>query len=243
MHIYAEKRFLDNNIKNISNALELEIISDQPNKNSYLAYDANGLSFIKDAANPKEFVYIDFLKGKLGWRIKRAEHESNLKKALGKTKKELNIFDATAGFLSDSMIFLSLGHKVMAVEQSKIIFYLVEDAIKRAQSEIPFLKNLSFLNGNSLDVFKTSKGSFDVIYLDPMYPIMKKNVKGSGDMRSIRSILKLENISNEANDLCDAFMQCEYQKIILKRPLKYKKIYSNINYQVKGKTTRFDIFI
>ena len=74
------------------------------------------------------------------------------------------------------MIFLSLGHKVMAVEQSKIIFYLVEDAIKRAQSEIQFLKNLSFLNGNSLDVFKTSKGSFDVIYLDPMYPIMKKNV-------------------------------------------------------------------
>ncbi len=76
-----------------------------------------------------------------------------------------------------------------------------------------------------------------------MYPIMKKNVKGSGDMRSIRSILKLENISNESNDICDAFMQCEYQKIILKRPLKYKKIYSNINYQVKGKTTRFDIFI
>ena len=52
-----------------------------------------------------------------------------------------------------------------------------------------------------------------------MYPTMKKNVKGSGDMSSIRSILKLENISNEANDLCDAFMQCEYQKIILKRPL------------------------
>jgi len=176
MHIYAEKRFLDNNIKNISYALELEVISDQPNKNSYLAYDANGLSFVRDAANPKEFVYVDFLKGKLGWRIKRAEHESNLKKALGKTKKELNIFDATAGFLSDSMIFLSLGHKVMAVEQSKIIFYLVEDAIKRAQSEIPFLKNLSFLNGNSLDVFKTGKGSFDAIYLDPMYPIMKKNV-------------------------------------------------------------------
>jgi len=243
MHIYAEKRFLDNNIKNISDALEIEIISNRPSQNSYLVYNSTGLSFIKDASDPKELIYVDFLKGKLGWRIKRAEHESNLKKALGKTKKELNIFDATAGFLSDSMIFLSLGHKVMAVEQSKIIFYLVEDAIKRAQSEIPFLTNLSFLNGNSLDVFKSSKGGFDAIYLDPMYPTTKKNAKGSGDIRTIRSILKLENISNEANDICDAFMQCEYQKIILKRPLKYKKIYSNINYQVKGKTTRFDIFI
>ena len=243
MHIYAEQKFLDNHIRNISESLEIEIISSRPNQESYLAYNSTGLSFIKDAANPKEFLYVDFLKGKLGWRIKRAEHESNLKKAIGKTKKELNIFDATAGFLSDSMIFLSLGHKVMAVEQSKIIFYLVEDAIKRAQSKIPFLRNLSFLNGNSLDIFRYSKESFDAIYLDPMYPKTKKNVKGSGDMRSIRSILKLENILNEENDLCDAFMQCEYQKIILKRPLKYKKIYSNINYQVKGKTTRFDIFI
>ena len=39
------------------------------------------------------------------------------------------------------------------------------------------------------------------------------------------------------------FMRLDYKKIILKRPLKSKKIYSNINYQVKGRTTRFDIYL
>ena len=83
------------------------------------------------------------MKGKTGWRIKRAEHEGNLKKALGKTRDRLAIFDATAGLLTDTMIFLSLGHIVVAIEQSKIIFLLVQDAIRRAQSKIPFLDNLT----------------------------------------------------------------------------------------------------
>ena len=38
-------------------------------------------------------------------------------------------------------------------------------------------------------------------------------------------------------------MEEGYQKLILKRPLKAKKLYSNINYQVKGKSTRFDIYL
>ena len=54
------------------------------------------------------------------------------------------VTDATAGFLSDSMIFLSLGHKVTAVEQSKVIYCLVKDAIRRASPELEFLKNLNF---------------------------------------------------------------------------------------------------
>ena len=243
MRIYVKQIFLDNNIKNISDQLEIKITSNRPDHGSYLIYDKKGLSFIKNAINPKEIIYIDFLKGKLGWRIKRAQHEGNLKKALGKAKHQLNIFDATAGFLSDSMIFLSLGHKVTAVEQSKVVFYLVRDAIKRAETKIPFIKNLSFINGDSTEVFKNTMDFFDVIYLDPMYPLSQKSAKSSGDIKAIPAILKLENISNEEDDICDAFMKYEYRKIILKRPLKSKKNYSNINYQVRGKTTRFDIFI
>ena len=183
------------------------------------------------------------MNGKLGWRLKRADHESNLKKALGKTKNSLKIFDATAGLLFDSMIFLSLGHKVVAVEQSKIIYLLVEDAIKRSKNEIPFLKNLNLINANSLDIYKSSQESFDVVYLDPMYPKPKKNIKKSGDLNSLRSILEIENILIEEDSLIDNFMQADYKKLILKRPLKAKKLYSNINYQIKGKSTRFDIYL
>ena len=33
------------------------------------------------------------------------------------------------------------------------------------------------------------------------------------------------------------------KKIILKRPIKSEKLCNNINYQIKGKSTRFDIYI
>ena len=243
MQIYLEQRYLDNNIRNISKKSELDIVFGAPTRGSYFIYDSKGLSFIINADNPKKFLNVDFLTGKLGWRIKRAEHESNLKKALGKTKKSLHIFDATAGLLADSLIFLSLGHQVVAVEQSKIIYLLINDAIHRAQDAISFLRNIKLMNANSIDIFTKSDEVFDVVYLDPMYPLMKKNIKKSGDLDIVRSILEIERIPADDNSLIDNFIKLDYKKLILKRPLKSEKLYSNINYQVKGKTTRFDIYL
>ena len=191
MQIFIKDDVTNETYKRIANFSKLEIVTDKPSANNYFIYDTNGLSFVKDSINPKEVLHVDFLKGALGWRLKRVNHERNLRKALGKTDKELSIFDSTAGLLTDTMIFLSLGHKVVAVEQSKIIYSLVKDAILRAKNKIPELKNL------------TESG---------------------------------ENLVKDFFDL-------EYKKIILKRPLKYRKNYSNINYQVLGKTTRFDIYL
>ena len=243
MQIYVKNKNIDQYLKEISNYLGSNIVFDVPKKNYYFVYDSNGLSFIKDANNPREILHVDFLKGAIGWRMKRVQHESNIKKALGKNLSQLEIFDATGGFLSDSIIFLSLGHKVMAVEQSKIIFSLVNDAILRAEQHIPLLKNLEFINDNSIEVFKRKNKEFDVIYLDPMYPEIKKNNKKTGNIEGIKKILKLENLWNNNDEIIDAFFKNSYKKIILKRPLKSKKNYSNINYQVIGKTTRFDIYI
>ncbi|MBL32943.1 MAG: hypothetical protein CMD79_03585 [Gammaproteobacteria bacterium] len=243
MQIYVDKIFLDNYVEEISTRFNYEIVFEKPYTKNYFIYDTNGLSFILGSNNTTKLINVNFMSGKLGWRLKRADHEGNLKKALGRTKNSLVIFDATAGLLSDSMIFLSLGHKVVAVEQSKIIFLLVDDAIKRAKNEIPFLKNINLINANSLDIYKSSQELFDIVYLDPMYPISKKNIKKSGDLDSLRSILEIENILNEENSLINSFMKEDYQKLILKRPLKAKKLHSNINYQVKGKSTRFDIYL
>ncbi len=243
MQIYVHNSFFNNYIKAISKKHTLDIVFDPPSSRNYFTYDSKGLSFINDSKNPKEALNIDFLKGKTGWRIKRAEHEGNLKKALGKTRDRLAIFDATAGLLTDTMIFLSLGHIVVAIEQSKIIFLLVQDAIRRAQSKIPFLDNLKFINANSVDLYERINTKFDIVYLDPMYPIVKKNIKKSGDLRSISAILELESMAGNENYIINNFMNFKYKKLILKRPLKSPKIYSNINYQVKGKTTRFDVYI
>ncbi len=243
MQIFIKDDITKEAHKRIANFSELEKVTDKPTTNNYFVYDTNGLSFVKDSINPKEVLHIDFLKGTLGWRLKRVNHERNLRKALGKTKKQLSIFDSTAGLLTDTMIFLSLGHKVVAVEQSKIIYSLVKDAILRAEDKIPELKNLIFLNDNSLEVYKSMSKGFDVIYLDPMYPSLNKINKKSGRLDNIKKILEIENLTDSGENLVKNFFDLEYKKIILKRPLKFRKNYSNINYQVLGKTTRFDIYL
>ena len=70
----------------------------------------------------------------------------------------------------------------------------------------------------------------------------KKNKK-SGRLENIKKILEIENFTNCGENLVKDFFDLEYKKIILKRPLKFRKNYSNINYQVLGKTTRFDIYL
>ena len=243
MQIFIKDDITKETYKSIANFSKLEKVTDKPSANNYFVYDTNGLSFVKNSVNPKEVLHIDFMKGSLGWRLKRVNHEKNLRKALGKTDKQLLIFDSTAGLLTDTMIFLSLGHKVVAVEQSKIIYSLVKDAILRAKDKIPELKNLIFLNDNSLEVYKSMSKEFDVIYLDPMYPSLNKKNKKSGRLENIKKILEIENFRNCGENLVKDFFDLEYKKIILKRPLKYQKNYSNINYQVLGKTTRFDIYL
>ena len=243
MQIYVSRGCLDKNIRNISEFLELGLVTTLPTNESYFQYNKDGLSFVGDSSNPRSILHVDFLKGKLGWRLKRAQHEGNLKKALGSKDKQLFIFDATAGLLSDTMIFLSLGHKVVAVEQSKILFCLVNDAIQRARDKIPYLNNLEFLNDNSLLAYKKQNKVFDAVYLDPMYPIIKKSTKKRGSINSIKQILEFENLLSDEKEIIDKFMKYNWKKIIIKRPLKSEKNYSNINYQVKGKTTRFDIYI
>jgi len=45
------------------------------------------------------------------------------------------------------------------------------------------------------------------------------------------------------DEIFHEFRASEHKKIILKRPIKAPLICNKINYQIKGKSTRFDIYI
>ena len=109
MEIYVSNKDFIKNVEDISIFLKAKITFDIPKNKGYLSYDEDGLSYIKDASNPRERLHIDFLKGKLAWRVKRSQHEGNIKKALGKHKRTLFIFDAKIFFLSvgNDLIFLN----------------------------------------------------------------------------------------------------------------------------------------
>ena len=190
----------------------------------------------------KESLSFDFLKGRLFNRLKRIEHESLIKKAIGKNKVKLKIFDATAGSLIDSIIFLKLGHRVVACEQSKILYRLLDDAILRAKNEYNFFENLSFINSDSAKIVDSHADS-DIFYFDPMFKDIKQNIKRSGTLQKIGNVLSLERLEDTSQQIFNQMLKKKYKKIIVKRPIKSNPLHEKINYQVKGKAIRYDIYI
>ena len=239
--IYIDNKIYLDYLTNVLGAPETNIVNIYPEEPTFFIYKESGLHFVINSPQ-KKLIHIDFLKGQMGWRLKRTDHETLLKKALGKKKDNLTILDATAGFLSDTLIFLALGHKVIACEQSRVLFMLLSDAIHRARDELIFLTNLDLVHGNAVDIYKNTK-NIDLIYLDPMYPDNKKNTARSGVMNDIKNILEIEAITNLEDQIFFDFKKQEFKKIVLKRPVKSKIIDTNLNYQVKGKSTRFDVYI
>jgi len=191
----------------------------------------------------KESLSFDFLKGRLFNRLERIEHESLIKKAIGKNRAHLKIFDATAGSLIDTIIFLKLGHEVVACEQSKILYRLLDDAILRAKKEYNFFENLSFINSDSAKIIDSHSDS-DIFYFDPMFNKSNQNLKRSGLLQKISHILRHENLDDTSRLIFEDLLKKKYRKIIIKRPIKSDPLRKeNINYQVKGKVVRYDIYI
>ena len=115
---------------------------------------------------------------------------------------------------------------------------------KNTKTSLPFLDNLTLFNGDARDIYNEKEDiDFDVIYLDPLYPKTKKASKGSGEIDLLRKIIDLEGIKDVGDSIFDTFQSANCKKIILKRPIKAPLICNKINYQIKGKSTRFDIYI
>ena len=207
----------------------------------HLNLSEDGLSFFHPEARSKNKFQIDFNSGSTGWRIKRADHEKLIKKALGKSDHSLNILDCTAGMLQDTLLFLSLGHQVTALEQSKILFHLLQDGISRSEDQNIFIK-LDLIHANACSYAAQAK-NFDVIYFDPMYPPSKKNALSSGQLDYISKILEVESLENNATKDFEVLQLIPARKMVVKRPIKAEPFSFQTNYQVSGKTTRFDIYI
>ena len=208
-------------------------------KEEYFFYKDNILHY---KISDKESLSFDFLKGRLFNRLKRIEHESLIKKAIGKNKAQLKIFDATAGSLIDTIIFLKLGHKVVACEQSKILYRLLNDAILRAKKEYDFFYNLSFINSDSAVIIDSYLDS-DIFYFDPMFEEVKQNTKRSGTLQKIGNVLSFEKLEDTSAQIFDHMLKKKYKKVIVKRPIKSNPLYEKINYQVKGKAIRYDVYV
>jgi 16S rRNA G966 N2-methylase RsmD len=118
---------------------------------------------------------------------------------------------------------------------------LLQDGISRSEDQRIF-KKLDLLHANACSYASQAK-NFDVIYFDPMYPPSKKNALSSGQLEYISKILEIESIENNATEDFEVLQLIPARKMVVKRPIKVEPFSLQTNYQVSGKTTRFDIYI
>ncbi len=169
------------------------------------------------------------------------------------------VLDVTAGLGRDAFVLASLGCKLTLLERNPIVYKLLEDGLRRAQSaaendpqldaivrrmqllKIDSLQYLDALNEDALDENTLNHNTKpDIIYIDPMFPLRKKSAKVKKDMQALHSIVGADEDSGQIID--KALSKARY-RVVIKRPAHASYLAdTKPTYSLSGKSTRFDIF-
>ena len=192
-------------------------------------------------------IVLDFLEDSRLKRMAGAAHERRqpLAKAVGIGRGCGSVLDATAGFGLDAQMFAAWGCRVTATERSPVLAALWERALLKVNDrpEIKkILKDLHFFGGDARDLMTNTAESFDVVYLDPMYPERKrKSVAVKKEMQIFR---RLVGDDQDAGELFEKSRSKAVQRVVVKRP-KHAPWVAPVepSFQVKGTTVRFDVYL
>ncbi|TDO96370.1 class I SAM-dependent methyltransferase [Marinomonas balearica] len=193
----------------------------------------------KGAANP---VMIDFVSGANDHRRKFGGGKGqDIAKAVGINKRKgLSVLDATAGLARDAFVLASLGCRIDMCERVPFVRELLKDGLTRAALNLDvsdIISRMALLEGQLFDQTK----SYDVVYLDPMFPHMEKSAAAKKEMAFFRNLVGKDE---DADLLLDAaYERCVYRTVV-KRP-KGAPHLNNLEptYKLEGKAGRFDIYV
>lgn len=225
--------------RDLAEQLGIELTARISNSETYLSITKQGLVIINKDISEKP-IRLDFNE------TLRKFQRQNLKKhplvtAVGIKNKNNLIIDTTAGFAKDSLLLASLGHKVISLESSPIIFYLIQEAKNRLLTDKPNI-NLDFLNIDSFEYLTNCKTIPDIIYIDPMFPESSKSALAKKNMQILQKITKTEKFDYEK--LLKVAIKKARKKVIVKRP-RLGPFLAEIEAKAQissNQSTRYDIY-
>jgi len=212
-----------------------------------LELNIEGLSLVRPHDKSVGALKVDFADGALTWRRQHGGGTGQaIAKAIGlKQKKELKILDATAGTGTDSFVLAALGCEVQMVERHPIVATLLKDALERAElvSEVyEITQKLSLHSGSSIEyMYELEKNSFDVVFLDPMFPHTGKTAQVKKSMQYFRDMVGKDE---DADDLLEPALAAAKYRVVVKRPRKSPFLLNKKpTLSHEGKANRFDIYV
>lgn len=221
-------------------------ITEQKNFDFILLLTKIGL-MLQQPGNQEANLQIDFLSGKLAYRLRHARHQKQLlAKAIGlQARPSIKVLDLTAGLGQDGFILAQLGFSVTLLERSPIISMLLNDALQRALKHINYahitIQLITIDAAHYLQHIKPRMQLPDIIYLDPMYPPANKSALAKKEMRILREIVGHDP---DAETLFPLALACAKKRVIVKRPrLAAFFAKQKPHHSIMGKQHRFDVYL
>lgn len=210
-----------------------------------LRYEDRGLTLYSTEPDAPGGLCVDFASREMQRRGRESLKAQNLGKALGlKSLRHPVILDATAGLGTDSFLFSAAACQVFMLERNPIVHALLADALNRAASSSEALKAIAARMCLQQDDFlhiKLDTETFDVVYLDPMFPARKKSAKSGKGMYLLQQLIA--DSTNEQMMLQRA-MRLARKRVVVKRARLSPAIGEHRpDISFAGSSNRFDVYL
>jgi 16S rRNA (guanine1516-N2)-methyltransferase len=212
-----------------------------------LCFDDDYVELYDTALNTS--IHVDFVEGALAHRQQFGGGRGQaIARAIGlKHGNTPSVLDITAGLARDAFVLACMGCKITLVEQSLVLYTLIDDGIRRglanpASAEV--LKNfMNLVYADSVLCMEHMDRETrpDVIYIDPMYPERKKSALVKKDMQILQHLLgKDEN----AEALLKTALECAGKRVVVKRPIHADTVGDiKPSTSISSKKTRYDVYL
>jgi len=220
--------------------LQLELLADDHAPGYRLCLSLTGA----DAPGP---IACDFTAGRNAHRRRYGGGRGqSIARAVGIHKDPLPaIIDTTAGLGRDAYVLATLGCEVTMLERSPVLAAMLENGLQRAMDhgpDDPVFQRLRLVDIDACDYLERleSPHHADVIYLDPMYPHRDKHALVKKEMQILQQLL---GNNDDAPMILASALPVANQRVVVKRPVWAEPLDGLApRHEIRGKTTRFDIY-
>lgn len=235
-------------------ALEIENLTgipyqEVPKTRWVLNFSDDGLELRDQTQKKMNPLVCDFESGIFLERLRSFGRNQPLARATLGNRENLSLLDCTAGLGRDALSIASLfpektSSKVTLLERSPIVWALLRDGLKRAsQNEKlgPIVDRLELILSEATDFLRNApEGKYDVIFLDPMFPVKKKMALPSKEMQMFRALLGDDEDFDEVLDLA---LQKAKERVVVKRPDSAGEGRIKPSHVIGTKLLRFDVYL
>lgn len=231
----------------IAELYQLEFIEyDQTNlPPTFLLLDQEKLALINNDNKQSKPFYIDFCEGKMQFRRKSLSAKNDLlAKAIGIKKFDKPIvLDTTAGLGRDGFLLACMGARVTLLERNPVLYLLLADGFKRFAKAFPEINatldyQLIFIDAKT---YLKQAQEFQIIYLDPMFPLRTKSALVKKEMQILHELVGL---ADDTSELFELSLQHVSNRLVVKRPIHAKTITEmKPAFCYNGKTIRYDVYL